>query len=50
MDAIQDKSKLILSAEYCGNELESISDIKWINTANKQQLLCCNREGYIKIY
>ncbi|KAG2219687.1 hypothetical protein INT45_001859, partial [Circinella minor] len=48
--AIQEQSKLTLSAEYSGNELESISDITMMKTTNKQQLLCCNREGYIKIY
>ncbi|KAI9274682.1 WD40-repeat-containing domain protein [Phascolomyces articulosus] len=52
LNAVQNNSNLQVSTEYSGNELESINDISLIteNFANKHQLLCCNREGYIKIY
>ncbi|KAI9491452.1 WD40-repeat-containing domain protein [Zychaea mexicana] len=52
ISVMKDDGDLALSTEYSGNELEPINSIVLAATESddKTQILCCNREGYIKVY
>lgn len=50
---LQKPETLALAAEYSGNELETIYDMKAIPNSQGhglQKLACCVRDGTIKIY